>query len=269
MSQDSWTKWERTNKLSFLRFRHTDSSHTQKRRHFRTFRRATRSDYWFLSNWCFNCSCTNTPKSWDTYSSTLSRSVVALWWALSRYRQGVTSQCSLGCSLQIAYLSSSSHSSSPVMVHSSWAVHNYSTVPMVSLSFAPVSMFTTNSDCCMFHSVLHNWRRLDSTNVPSSCCGVWEPWSVEHQSCKLAMVLYVILKQTETGFVPTSAQFFAVRTLLILISPSWTLSCTRVTVCFIRCLAPSWSRERIRRRTVTLYFNLHWNSQIVVYRSQR
>ena len=27
-------------------------------------------------------------------------------------------------------------------------------------------------------------------------------------------------------------------------------------------------RQRIRRRTVTLYFNLHWNSQILVHRSQ-
>ena len=27
-------------------------------------------------------------------------------------------------------------------------------------------------------------------------------------------------------------------------------------------------RQRIRRRTVTLYFNLHWDSQVLVYRSQ-
>ena len=32
---------------------------------------------------------------------------------------------------------------------------------------------------------------------------------------------------------------------------------------------PQSIRQRIRRRTFTLYFNLHWNSQILVHRSQR
>ena len=77
--------------------------------------------------------------------------------------------------------------------------------------------------------------------------------------------------EAETGFVPTSAQFFAVGTFLILMSPSWTRSCIqkvpRVNV--LRSLSCSQSiRQRIRRRTVTLYFNLHWNSQILVHRSQ-
>ena len=45
-----------------------------------------------------------------------------------------------------------------------------------------------------------------------------------------------------TGFVPASAQFFAVSTFLILKSPSWTRSCIqkyRVAMCFVRCPAPN------------------------------
>ena len=48
--------------------------------------------------------------------------------------------------------------------------------------------------------------------------------------------------EAETGFVPTSAQFFAVGTFLILKSPSWTRSCIqkyRVSMCFVRCPAPN------------------------------
>ena len=48
------------------------------------------------------------------------------------------------------------------------------------------------------------------------------------QTCNVVVVL-----KAETGFVPTSAQFFAVSTFLILRSPSWTRSCfvTRSTAC--------------------------------------
>ena len=105
--------------------------------------------------------------------------------------QRAISQGSLCHSLHIAcFCSSSSLSSSPVMVHSSCDVLNSSTAPMVSLSFAPVSMCTTNSDNCLLQfSVQHLRRRPDSTDVPSSCGGEWDPWSVEHQSCKCAMLL--------------------------------------------------------------------------------
>ena len=75
---------------------------------------------------------------------------------------------------------------------------------------------------------------------PSSCSGVWDPWSAEYQSCTLAMLLQ--RTEAETGFVPTSAQFFAVGTFLILRSPSWTRSCIqkyRVSMCFVRCPAPN------------------------------
>ena len=76
--------------------------------------------------------------------------------------------------------------------------------------------------------------------------------------------------EAETGFVPTSAQFFAVGTFLILRSPSWTFLYAEVQrVNVFRPQSCSQSiRQRIRRRTVTLYFNLHWNSQILVHRSQ-
>ena len=46
--------------------------------------------------------------------------------------------------------------------------------------------------------------------------------------------------EAETGFVQTSAQFFAVGTFLTLRSPSWTRSCIQkylVSMCFIRCPA--------------------------------
>ena len=59
------------------------------------------------------------------------------------------------------------------------------------------------------------------------------------QTCNVVVVL-----KTETGFVPTSAQFFAVSTFLILRSPSWTRSCIqkyRVSMCFVRC--PSSNRS--------------------------
>ena len=48
--------------------------------------------------------------------------------------------------------------------------------------------------------------------------------------------------EAETGFVPTSAQFFAEGTFLILRSPSWTRSCIqkyRVSICSVRCPAPN------------------------------
>ena len=54
---------------------------------------------------------------------------------------------------------------------------------------------------------------------------------------------------------------------LILRSPSWTRSCiqkNRVPKCFVCCPAPNRSVKVFARRTVALYFNLHWNSQILV-----
>ena len=48
--------------------------------------------------------------------------------------------------------------------------------------------------------------------------------------------------EAETGFVPTSAQFFAVGTFLILKSPSWTRSCIQkypVSMCFVCFPAPN------------------------------
>ena len=48
--------------------------------------------------------------------------------------------------------------------------------------------------------------------------------------------------EAETGFAPISAHFFAVSTFLILRSPSWTRPCIqkyRVSMCFVRCLAPN------------------------------
>ena len=51
-----------------------------------------------------------------------------------------------------------------------------------------VSVFTSGSQfvyigVATLHPIHHRLRQ------PSSCSGVWDPWSVEYQSCKLAMLL--------------------------------------------------------------------------------
>ena len=140
----------------------------------------------------FSCSYTDKPspeiRAYHRIPDSSSRCCVLF---LSSNCRGAISQGSLCHSLHIAcFCSSSSLSSSPVMVRSSCDVLNSSTAPMVSLSFAPVSMCTTNSDNCLLQfSVQHLRRRPDSTDVPSSCGGEWDSWSVEHQSCKCAMLL--------------------------------------------------------------------------------
>ena len=87
--------------------------------------------------------------------------------------------------------------------------------------FAPVPMFTSNSDTCLFlFSVLHLRRRLDSTIVRSLvhhvvACGIHGQWNTNPanlQSC--------CSTEAETGSVPTSAQFFAESTFMTLRSPS-------------------------------------------------
>ena len=55
------------------------------------------------------------------------------------------------------------------------------------------SMFTINADNCLFLcsclQVCSPVTRSIIGSSPSSCSGVWDPWSVEYQSCKLAMLL--------------------------------------------------------------------------------
>ena len=73
---------------------------------------------------------------------------------------------------------------------------------MVSLSFAPISMFTASADDCMFCiSDLHVRRRLVATVVRSLVHLVVEKdtLSVGHQSCKLCNVV-VVLKQRLASF---------------------------------------------------------------------
>ena len=77
--------------------------------------------------------------------------------------------------------------------------------------------------------------------------------------------------EAETGFVPTSAQIIAVSNLLFTeISTLNSFLCPKVQCITVfrsgSCSQPI--RQRICRRTVTLYFNLHWNSQIHVKGSQ-
>ena len=103
---------------------------------------------------------------------------------------------------------------------------------------------------------------------PSSCSGVWDPWSVEYQSCKLAMLLWyysrVWLRSNICAVLrcrdPLDTEVSVLNSFLY---P--TISCINV----LRSLSCSQSiRQRIRRRTATLFFNLQWNSQIFVHRSQ-
>ena len=64
--------------------------------------------------------------------------------------------------------------------------------------------------------------------------------------------------EAETGFVPTSAQFFSVGTFLILRSPSWTRSCIQkhsVSKCFVRCPAPKRSVKELAVE-LSLYFSI-------------
>ena len=121
-----------------------------------------------------------------------------------------------------------------------------------------VSMCTIKADNCLFlcsclcHLVvecgIHGQQNTNTANLQWCCCS-----------------------EAETGFVPTSAQFFAASTFLILRSPFLNSflypKVPRVNVFRSISCSPS-IRQRIRRRTVTLYFNLHWNSQILVHRSQ-
>ena len=74
-----------------------------------------------------------------------------------------------------------------------WSFHREkcSTLPpfqWLLSAFAPVLMFTTNYDSCLFCT-------SDGGSIQQMCdpvkswSGVWDPWSVEYQSCKLAMLL--------------------------------------------------------------------------------
>ena len=73
----------------------------------------------------------------------------------------------------------------------SWSIHREkcSTLPPFQWfhpAFAPVSMFTISCDFCLFETA----ARFNSCAIPgTSCCGVRDPWSVEYQSCELAMFL--------------------------------------------------------------------------------
>ena len=90
---------------------------------------------------------------------------------------------------------------------------------LINLIFRQVSCF----------SVPHIGRRLDSTFVPSSCGG-----SVGFTVSRIPMLQMcsaVVVLKTETGFVPASAHLFAVKTFLMLRSPSCTRSCTRKKWC--------------------------------------
>ena len=70
-----------------------------------------------------------------------------------------------------------------------------STVPSLHSACASGSMFTTlktvcsciGSLCtyrgCSLHQIHHGLRQ------PSSSSGVWDPWPIEYQSCKLVMLL--------------------------------------------------------------------------------
>ena len=145
----------------------------------------------------------------------------------SSNHQGAISQCLLGYSFHIACFSSSLSRHGPL--HPSRCSQQILTIVCTA---PPTS------------------ARFKSCALPgTSCSGVWDPWSVEFQSCKLAMLLWY--KSTDWLCSDICYTFFA-----------------GVSVCFV-----SWSpsqpiRQIICCRAVPLYLNLHWNSQIHVYGSQ-
>ena len=171
----------------------------------------------------------------------LSRPIITLSWALSSNRQGAINQCSLCNSLHIACFSFLIllSNSSPVMVLSSAQLF-HSSNGFTQLSTP--SMFTTNSENCLsLSSVVHHRRLLDSTDVPSACSA----GSMVRRIPTLLTCNVVAVLKAEPGFVPTSTQFFAGGTFLILLG-----SCSLPIRPIICC------------RTVTLCFNLHWNCHI-------
>ena len=104
-------------------------------------------------------------------------------------RKSAISQCLLCYSLHIACFSASLLLSLSLLP--SWSIHREkcSTLPPFQWfhpAFAPVSMFTISCDFCLFETA----ARFNSCAIPgTSCCGVRDPWSVEYQSCELAMFL--------------------------------------------------------------------------------
>ena len=89
----------------------------------------------------------------------------------------------------------------------------------------PTIIAPTNSDNCLCLSVSHVRRWIDPTDVPSSCSGVWDPWSAAYNPEKKLQCCGST--EAETGFVPTSAQSFDGAPFLIQRSPSCTPSCTQ------------------------------------------
>ena len=118
-----------------------------------------------------NCSCTNTATSGDTCVSI--RSVIAL-------------SCTLPVLAKVRLASVHSVLVAHFLLLSlpSWSItrEKCSTLPTFQWfhsASAPVSMFTAKSDnCLILFSVLHLRRS-----------GMWDPWPVEYQSCKLAKLL--------------------------------------------------------------------------------
>ena len=107
----------------------------------------------------------------------------------------------------------------PVIVDNTCAFQHSPSHDHCTYQFRPLSVSL---------SVSHIRRWIDPTDVPSSCGGVWDPWSVEYNPETLQCCCST---EAETGFVSTSAQSFDGRPFLILRSPSCTRSCTQKLSC--------------------------------------
>ena len=100
-----------------------------------------------------------------------------LSWALFQViAKGAIGQCSSSsCFLPLPLLPASSFSR-----HGSLIV--CSTLPSFESCHSILPSVSTNKTIpnkCLFPSVLHIGLGLDSPDVPSSCSGVWDPWSIE------------------------------------------------------------------------------------------
>ena len=178
----------------------------EKRRHVHTLQSVTRSELFKSANWFLSNQSSASKRPTDSRSIHPMRQLllyehnqvqryvrirqIVLSWALSSICQSAINQfftrlIVAHCLLLFFSLS-----------YPSWSIHREkcSTLPPFQWfhsAFASISVFTVNSDDCLFlFGVLHLRLRLYPTDVPSSCGGVWDPWSMEDQSCKLAMLLY-------------------------------------------------------------------------------
>ena len=94
----------------------------------------------------------------------------------------------------------------------------------------------------------------------TSYSGVWDPWSAEYHSCKLAVLLYRSRDQLRSNICTVLRCWHLLDTEISILNSFLFPEASRVNVFrSLSCSQPI--RQRMCRRAVTLYLNLHWNSR--------